>query len=136
MLASKIAYILLVDGGGQTLGTKRYRETSMNALLAAIKFSVLWNVSGWELVWLIIGLAGQLLFTARFAIQWIVSEREKRSVIPVAFWYLSLAGSLVLLSYAIYKKDPVFILGFCFNSVVYIRNLRLIYRQKAEVAEK
>ncbi len=108
----------------------------MNALLAEINFSDLWNVSGWELVWLVIGLGGQLVFTARFVVQWIVSERQKRSVIPIAFWYLSLIGSLVLLSYAIYKKDPVFILGFSFNSVVYIRNLRLIYRQKTDTAQE
>jgi lipid-A-disaccharide synthase-like uncharacterized protein len=108
----------------------------MNELLASINFSDLWNTSGWEKAWLLIGLGGQLLFTARFVVQWIVSERKKRSVIPVAFWYLSLAGSLVLLSYAIYRKDPVFILGFSFNSVVYIRNLRLIYRPGEEAAEQ
>ena len=108
----------------------------MNELLASIQLSDLWNTSGWEKVWLLIGLGGQLLFTARFVVQWIVSERKKRSVIPVAFWYLSLAGSLVLLSYAIYRKDPVFVLGFSFNSVVYIRNLRLIYRPGSETTEQ
>ena len=107
----------------------------MNVLLANI-LEDFWKVSGWEKAWLAIGIGGQLLFTARFVVQWIVSERKKRSVIPVAFWYLSLIGSLVVLSYAIYTGDPVFILGFSFNSVVYIRNLRLIYRQKVEEAEK
>ncbi len=100
----------------------------MNVLLAQLTFSELWNASGGEKAWLAIGLGGQLLFTARFVVQWIASERKKRSVIPVAFWYLSLVGSLVVLSYAIHIRNPVFILGFSLNSVVYIRNLRLIYR--------
>ena len=87
-----------------------------------------WQLPAWEKVWLAIGFAGQLLFMTRFIVQWIVSERHKRSVIPVAFWYLSLAGSLTLLSYAIHKRDPVFILGLSLNSLIYIRNLSLIYR--------
>ncbi len=107
----------------------------MNVLLANI-LEDFWKVSGWEKAWLAIGIGGQLLFTARFVVQWIVSERKKRSVIPVAFWYLSLVGSLVLLSYAIYRRDPVFILGFSLNSLVYVRNLWLIYRPGAVVAEK
>jgi lipid-A-disaccharide synthase-like uncharacterized protein len=80
-------------------------------------------------IWLAIGLAGQALFSARFLVQWLVSEKRRESVIPVAFWYLSLAGSAVLLTYAIYRKDPVFILGQSMGSVIYLRNLWLI-RQK------
>jgi len=80
-------------------------------------------------IWVMIGLAGQALFSARFLVQWMVSERRRESVMPVAFWYLSLAGSAVLLSYAIYRMDPVFILGQSMGSVVYLRNLWLI-RQK------
>ena len=90
--------------------------------------SEFWGLAAWEKVWLAIGFAGQLMFMARFMVQWIASEREKRSVIPVAFWYISLAGSLVLLSYAIHKRDPVFILGLSLNSLIYVRNLWLIYR--------
>ena len=108
----------------------------MNELLAQVTFSDLWNASGWEKAWLAIGIGGQLVFTARFVVQWIVSERKKRSVIPVAFWYLSVVGSLVLLSYAIHKRDPVFILGFSLNSLIYVRNLWLIYRPGTVVAEK
>lgn len=81
---------------------------------------------GWGKIWLIIGFLGQALFSARFLVQWLVSEYKKISVIPVAFWWLSLAGSLLLLSYAISRKDPVFILGQSFGSIVYIRNLMLI----------
>ena len=108
----------------------------MNTLLAHLTFSQLLEATGGEKAWLAIGLGGQLVFTARFVVQWIASERKKRSVIPIAFWYLSLAGSLVLLCYAIHIRNLVFLLGFSFNSVVYIRNLRLIYRRKAEVTEK
>ncbi len=79
-----------------------------------------------ERLWVGLGLVGQLLFSARFIIQWIASERKKRSIIPVSFWYFSLGGSALLLAYAIYRKDPVFILGQSAGAVVYVRNLRLI----------
>lgn len=74
----------------------------------------------------IVGFAGQAVFTSRFIVQWIASERARKSIIPVAFWYLSVLGSMILLSYAFYIKDPVFILGQLFGFVVYIRNLYLI----------
>jgi lipid-A-disaccharide synthase-like uncharacterized protein len=76
--------------------------------------------------WLVIGLLGQLLFSARFLVQWISSERQGRSVVPLAFWWLSIAGSLVLLCYAIHRRDPVFILGQSMGFVIYVRNLMLI----------
>ena len=65
----------------------------------------------------------------RFLIQWIASERKRESVVPVLFWYFSLAGGITLLSYAIYKQDPVFILGQAAGAFIYIRNLVLIYRK-------
>jgi len=80
--------------------------------------------------WVIVGLSGQFLFSLRFLVQWIVSERRKESVIPVAFWYLSLGGSLILLAYAIYRQDLVFILGQSTGSFIYMRNLMLIYRKR------
>jgi lipid-A-disaccharide synthase-like uncharacterized protein len=80
--------------------------------------------------WAILGLAAQAAFTGRFLVQWIASERTGRSVIPVSFWYLSLFGSAGLLLYAIGRADPVFILGQSFGSVVYIRNLALIRRER------
>jgi lipid-A-disaccharide synthase-like uncharacterized protein len=83
--------------------------------------------------WIIIGFAGQALFAARFLLQWIVSERRKESVIPLGFWYLSLAGSLILLSYAIHRHDPVFILGQSMGSFIYVRNLTLIARKRREM---
>lgn len=83
-----------------------------------------------EQVWLGIGLLGQVMFAARFLVQWLSSEKEKRSVIPVAFWYLSIAGGLILLSYAIYRKDPVFILGQSTGVFIYLRNLYFITREQ------
>ena len=84
--------------------------------------------------WLIIGFVGQALFGARFIIQWIVSERKGESTIPLAFWYCSIGGAMVLLSYAIYKQDPVFIVGQSLGSIVYIRNLILIDRKRKSMA--
>jgi lipid-A-disaccharide synthase-like uncharacterized protein len=85
-------------------------------------------------MWLIVGFAGQAMFSMRFIIQWIMSEREKRSMIPLAFWYFSLAGGLSLLIYAIHRKDPVFILGQGSGLFIYIRNLYLIYRERRQTA--
>ena len=85
-----------------------------------------WNV------WLIIGLVGQATFFMRFMIQWIVSEKKGESTIPVAFWYLSLTGGLILFCYAIHKKDPVFIMGQSSGILIYVRNLILVRRSSAE----
>ncbi|NOZ31940.1 MAG: lipid A biosynthesis protein [Alphaproteobacteria bacterium] len=87
------------------------------------------NVDNWfEFWWVIFGLGGQLAFSARFIVQWIASERVGRSIIPVAFWYFSIAGGITLLTYAIYRGDPVFIIGQSLGLFIYLRNLRLIYR--------
>ena len=64
-------------------------------------------------LWMMVGFVGQTVFGLRFVVQWIATEKAKKSVIPLAFWYLSLAGTLILLAYSIYRKDPVFIAGFC-----------------------
>jgi lipid-A-disaccharide synthase-like uncharacterized protein len=79
-------------------------------------------------IWVAIGFVGQAVFSARFIVQWIVSERQRRSVIPISFWFLSIAGSLILLSYAVHRRDPVFILGQAGGMLVYGRNLWLILR--------
>ena len=83
-----------------------------------------------ETIWIGVGLLGQLFFTSRFLVQWIVSERRRESVIPVAFWWFSLLGGVTLLSYAIWRRDPVFILGQATGLVVYARNLSLIKRAR------
>jgi len=86
-------------------------------------------------LWLTIGLLGQALFSARFLVQWIASERRRRSVVPLAFWYFSVGGGVTLLAYAIYRRDPVFILGQGAGLFVYARNLWLIYRAAGPLAE-
>ena len=78
--------------------------------------------------WLALGLLGQLLFSGRFLVQWIASERRKTSVVPRSFWYLSIGGGATLLGYAIYKQDPVFILGQSAGLLIYARNLWFTYR--------
>jgi lipid-A-disaccharide synthase-like uncharacterized protein len=79
-----------------------------------------------DAIWVTVGLLGQLAFTGRFIVQWFASERAGRSVVPVAFWYFSIVGSLVVLAYGLHKMDPVIILGQLPGSVIYIRNLWLI----------
>ena len=81
-------------------------------------------------IWLAIGFAGQAMFASRFILQWFRSEMEGRSVIPISFWYCSVAGGVVLLAYAIYKRDPVFIIGQGSGLFVYGRNLYLIFRER------
>jgi lipid-A-disaccharide synthase-like uncharacterized protein len=80
--------------------------------------------------WIAFGFVGNLLFASRFVVQWIASERAGRSVIPASFWLLSLAGGLILLTYAVYLRNPVFILAYLPNSFIYIRNLMLVKREK------
>jgi lipid-A-disaccharide synthase-like uncharacterized protein len=84
------------------------------------------------IIWLVVGFAGQALFTMRFIVQWWYSERQKRSVIPVAFWYFSLAGGVTLLGYAIYRQDPVFIVGQAGGLFIYSRNLYFICRERRD----
>jgi lipid-A-disaccharide synthase-like uncharacterized protein len=83
-----------------------------------------------EIVWIGIGFLGQFLFMMRFLWQWIQSERQRRSIIPIAFWYFSLAGGITLFAYAVHRLDPVFITGQSLGLLVYTRNLLLIRREK------
>ncbi|MEE9165355.1 MAG: lipid-A-disaccharide synthase N-terminal domain-containing protein [Nitrospinota bacterium] len=82
--------------------------------------------------WLALGFFAQCLFSMRFLVQWIASERQKKSVVPIYFWYLSIGGSALLLIYAIHRKDPVFILGQSMGLFIYFRNLMLIHSKKGE----
>ena len=83
-------------------------------------------------MWLIIGFTGQLFFSMRFLIQWWQSERQQKSVIPIEFWYFSILGAMTLLFYAIYRADPVFILGQSTGLFIYLRNLHLIKKSAQE----
>jgi len=78
----------------------------------------------------LVGLIGQIMFFSRFLVQWIVSERKGESTIPLAFWFLSIAGGSMLLTYAIWRRDPVIIMGQSVGLLVYLRNLVLIYRKR------
>ncbi len=80
--------------------------------------------------WLVVGLVGQALFSARFFVQWLHSEKVKKSVIPAAFWYFSVAGGASLLAYAIHRRDPVFIIGQGLGLLVYFRNLQFLWRDR------
>jgi len=90
-------------------------------------------MTGAETVWLTVGFLGQGLFFTRWIVQWFRSERERESTIPLSFWYLSLIGGLITLAYAIYRKDPVFIAGQSIGALVYLRNLILIHRNRANL---
>jgi lipid-A-disaccharide synthase-like uncharacterized protein len=83
---------------------------------------------------ILIGYVAQALFAMRFVVQWIASERAGRSVVPTAFWVFSIGGGLMLLGYALYRKDPVFIIGQAFGVFVYIRNLQFVMRGRGDGA--
>jgi lipid-A-disaccharide synthase-like uncharacterized protein len=82
-------------------------------------------------LWLGVGLLGQAMFFSRFLVQWLASERAGRSIFPMAFWYLSLAGGVLLLIYAIWRQDPVFILGQTTGASIYLRNIWLRKHDKS-----
>jgi len=84
--------------------------------------------------WVVLGFFGQALFSARFLVQWLSSERRRASVVPLAFWYLSILGGACLLAYAIWRRDPVITVGQAFGLIVYSRNLILIRRDSANPA--
>jgi len=97
----------------------------------AVKLATWWaNTSTTELVWLLIGFAAQLMFSMRFIVQWIASERAQQSIVPEIFWYFSFAGGLMLFAYALYRVDPVFILGQGTGLLIYARNIHFIWREK------
>lgn len=81
-------------------------------------------------LWLAIGFLGQALFGMRFVVQWLSSERQRKSVMPMAFWYFSLGGGVILLAYAIWRKDPVFIVGQGLGLAIYLRNLQFRLRER------
>jgi len=86
-----------------------------------------WDIDGG---WLMVGFLGQALFSARFLVQWLSSEKIKKSVIPKAFWYFSVAGGATLLAYAIHRRDPVFIVGQAAGLFIYARNLQFLWRER------
>lgn len=83
-------------------------------------------------LWLVFGIVAQVLFAMRFVVQWVASERAGRSVMPVAFWFFSMAGGLLTLVYGIVRREPIIILGQVLSVFIYVRNLRLIMRERRE----
>jgi len=79
-------------------------------------------------VWATTALVGQLIFAGRFVLQWLVSEYKKKSHVPTAFWYISLVGGIIMLAYSVHIKNPIFMLGFSLNTLIYLRNIHLIYK--------
>lgn len=86
-----------------------------------------------HVVWLTIGFVGQAMFSARFIVQWFASERAKRSIVPMMFWYLSVGGGVVLLAYAIHQRDPVFMVGQACGLFVYLRNIYFLRAHREQV---
>jgi lipid-A-disaccharide synthase-like uncharacterized protein len=105
---------------------KVWRKVMLNSVIEFLKSAITEEIIK-DPVWATIALVGQVIFGGRFILQWIVSEYKKRSHVPVSFWFMSLAGSIILLAYSIHEKNPVFMLGFSLNMVIYLRNLHLIY---------
>ena len=93
---------------------------------------MVWNAN----LWMAVGFLGQAIFTARFLVQWVVSEKKRDSVVPVAFWWLSLFGGMTLLSYAISRRDPVIIVGQGMGLFVYVRNLMLVGKARRRAARR
>lgn len=92
----------------------------------------IFNITSWgSFFWVSLGLGGQLAFSARTLVQWIISEKRNESVVPVVFWWLSLWGGLGLFAYFVWRQDVVGVLGQCTGVVIYVRNLRLIYKQRS-----
>lgn len=93
------------------------------------------KITSWaSLVWIGIGFLGQAAFSSRFLIQWIVSEKSRKTVVPEAFWWMSLIGGISLFAYFVWRQDPVAILGQSSGLVIYSRNIRLIYKQRRREA--
>ena len=87
--------------------------------------SLIGNISAGNMAWIVFGFIGQIMFTMRFITQWLASEKAKRTVVPLSFWVYSILGSVVLSIYAIYRRDPVFILGQAPSVFIYFRNIML-----------
>ena len=99
----------------------------LDSMIEFFKSAITEQITG-DPVWATIALVGEAIFGGRFVFQWIVSEYKKKSHVPVAFWFMSLAGSLILFSYSIHIKNPIFMLAFSLNTLIYLRNLHLIHK--------
>lgn len=114
-------------------GTTRFTPEAFTALLHEAQSDLPWwkqllnTSSAAGVAWVLLGLLGQMLFSGRMVLQWVVTERQRRSVVPVGFWWLSLAGASMLLVYFVWRKDIVGVIGQCTGWLIYSRNLYFIY---------
>jgi lipid-A-disaccharide synthase-like uncharacterized protein len=103
----------------------------MTAIIEFIKAAIMKEIVG-DPIWAVVAIVGQGLFAGRFVVQWIASEIKKKSHVPTVFWVLSVVGSLILLCYSVHIKNPIFMLAFSLNTLIYIRNLHLIYNHASK----
>lgn len=121
------------DAGPRSLSPEEFARAIREAQAqqdANFLYGIFNITSAWGILWVSVGFLGQALFTFRMVLQWLVSEKEKRSVVPVAFWWGSLFGGMMLFAYFVWRKDIVGIVGQSTGVFVYARNLVLIYRQR------
>ncbi len=128
------SYVYLVrglDGSRQTLSPQEFAERLYDGQSSSNLLAVVFNISTpLGMIWVGLGLLGQLLFTGRMVVQWLASEKSKQSVVPPMFWWMSLVGSMMLLSYFLWRRVVVGILGQGIGLAIYVRNLHLIYLTK------
>ena len=105
----------------------------LNTIVEFVRTAINQQIVG-DPLWATVALVGQVLFGGRFILQWMVSEYKQKSHVPISFWYLSIAGSLILFSYSIHIKNPIFMLSFSLNTLIYIRNLHLLHLESRKTA--
>lgn len=121
-------YLLQRDGRTEPISPEQFADRIYRQQTSRGLLSSLFNISSpIGLIWVSIGLLGQVLFTGRMVIQWLASEKNRRSVVPPMFWWMSLMGALMLLSYFLWRRDIVGVLGQSFGLIIYVRNLYFIY---------
>jgi len=125
----QLLYRLVLDNGEtRNMSPESFARQVYDAQSSRGFWEVLLNVSSPAgFLWVAIGLFGQLLFTGRLLVQWLISEKHRRSIVPTAFWWMSLVGATMLLVYFIWRKEPIGILGQATGWFIYVRNLYLIY---------
>lgn len=131
-----LAYRIRTDAGEDIwLDPEKFARRLFDDQRSRGPWEVLLNVSSpTGFLWVTLGFLGQILFTGRMLVQWFVSEREKRSVVPPAFWWMSLVGATMLLVYFVWRKEPIGVLGQATGWFVYVRNLWMIHKAKASGA--
>jgi lipid-A-disaccharide synthase-like uncharacterized protein len=121
--------LMKLDGAIDRFTPQEYAELLLRQQSSRSLLAVVFNISSpYGIAWVCLGLLGQLLFTGRMLVQWLVSEKSRRSVVPPAFWWLSTIGGMMLLSYFLWRRDVVGVLGQAFGVAIYLRNIVLIYR--------